>query len=329
MTAALLAGAQQQHPEAFALLRGLVLSTLLDHRNECAAANVGGPSPNGPAPLEVAQKLYAKVRRAFNSAVACELRHAHATEQCFHVRGQALPTHTPTRRWRDTWEVAGFAELVHGCAKQTLLPATPAAQQQPTRDPTPPAHLPPTTRIIYTDGSGDDSRKRHNKSRTPTAGWGFVALQNGDGQADATAQCTYKAWGPVVSDTDDAYSIGAEACTNNTAELSALGHALAWALQCDPNSDEPLLIRYDSTYAANVMTGVWKAVANKKLAQHVNRLWRTASRQLRGQLWCTHVRAHQGHKWNDEADQLANRGRTHGRGARGSDRRGAHQDAPT
>ena len=215
------------------------------------------------------------------------------------------------------------------CAKQTLLPATPAAQPQPTRDPTPPAHLPPTTRIIYTDGSGEDTRKRRNARNAPTAGWGFVALRHGDGQADTTAQCTYKAWGPVVTDTSDDYCIGAESSTNNTAELSALAHALSWALSCDQNSSEPLLIRYDSTYAANVMTGVWKAAANKKLAKHVNKLWRKASCQLRGKLWCTHVRAHQGHKWNDEADQLANRGRTQGRGANGSDHRGADQDAPT
>ena len=63
----------------------------------------------------------------------------------------------------------------------------------------------------------------------PKAGWGFVALQNGDGGADDHAQEVYKAWGPVATDTNDAYHIGAERTTNNTAELSALAHALAWA----------------------------------------------------------------------------------------------------
>ena len=130
-------------------------------------------------------------------------------------------------------------------------------------------------------------------------------------------------------DDNDAYHIGAERCTNNTAELSALAHALSWALTCDSDRSEPLLIRYDSTYAANVMMGVWRPAANKKLARHVNKLWRRASRQLQGQLWCSHVRAHLGHKWNETADKLANRGREHGRGAQGTDARGSDQDAPT
>ena len=127
----------------------------------------------------------------------------------------------------------------------------------------------------------------------------------------------------------DAYHIGAERSTNNTAELSALAHALAWALKCDPNHTEPLLIRYDSIYAAKVMTGEWHPATNKVLARRVNRLWRQASKKLQGKLWCTHVRAHSKHKWNEEADQLANRGRQQGRGAHGNDLRGSAQDAPT
>ena len=34
-------------------------------------------------------------------------------------------------------------------------------------------------------------------------------------------------------------------------------------LTCDSDRNEPLLIRYDSTYAANVMMGVWRPAANK------------------------------------------------------------------
>ena len=43
------------------------------------------------------------------------------------------------------------------------------------------------------------------------------------------AQEVNKVWGPVVTDTNDAYHIGAERATNNTAELSTLAHARAWA----------------------------------------------------------------------------------------------------
>ena len=102
---------QQQHPEAFALLRGLVISSLIDHRNERAAAKRLG-SHNTVPPQEAAQKLYTKIRRALGNALACDLRHTHAMEQCYHVRGQKLPPCTPTRQWRDTWEETGFAERV-------------------------------------------------------------------------------------------------------------------------------------------------------------------------------------------------------------------------
>ena len=320
---------QQQHPQAFALLRGLVLASLIDHRNECAVANKDQAHTRKP-PQEEASRLYGKVRRAFNHAIVCDLRHAQASEQYYHVRGRPLPPTSPTRQWRDTWEETGFAERVHGNPKQKLLPEAPSIQQHPTRNPTPPPQLPPTTRIIYTDGSSDEARKKRKPhDPPPKAGWGFVALQNGDGGADDHAQEVYKAWGPVVTHTNDAYHIGAERTTNNTAELSALAHALAWALKCDPNRTEPLLIRYDSTYAANVMTGKWQPHANKTLARRVNKLWREASKKLGGQLWCTHVRAHHNNKWNEEADKLANGGRLHGRGAQGTDLRGSAQNAPT
>ena len=71
----------------------------------------------------------------------------------------------------------------------------------------------------------------------------------------------------------------------------------------------PALIRYDSTYAANIVTGQWRARANKGLAARIRSLWATAHDHLSGQLWASHVYGHSGHKWNDRADELARRGK--------------------
>ena len=59
----------------------------------------------------------------------------------------------------------------------------------------------------------------------------------------------------VTNARDNGYA-GAQSHTNNTAELSALLHALEWALESDypRHEDDPLLLRYDSQYAANIMT---------------------------------------------------------------------------
>ena len=133
----------------------------------------------------------------------------------------------------------------------------------------------------------------------------------------------------VTNARDNGYA-GAQSHTNNTAELSALLHALEWALESDypRHEDDPLLLRYDSQYAANIMTGRWQPRANKALAGRLRRKWREASVKLRGQLWCTHVRGHSNHQWNDAADKLAKIGRD-GRGASGTDRHGSARDAPT
>ena len=104
--------------------------------------------------------------------------------------------HLYTRREDgDIWEEPGLAQRAHGRATQLLLPQTPNIHQDVTREPTPPPQLPPTTRIIYTDGSSDDTRKAKRAQRAPKAGWGFLALCQGDGKSDDNAQCTYKAWG--------------------------------------------------------------------------------------------------------------------------------------
>ena len=72
--------------------------------------------------------------------------------------------------------------------------------------------------------------------------------------------------------------LGATDRTNNAAELSALGEALLWVLNEAPGSNEiPILIRYDSEYAAQMAHDNWTPSANIKLVEKVRALLGTSS----------------------------------------------------
>jgi ribonuclease HI len=95
--------------------------------------------------------------------------------------------------------------------------------------------------------------------------------------------------------------LGAEVGSNNTAELSAIAHALRWLL--GESKIETAVIRGDSNYALNIASGLWRAKANQDLARRVRDLWDEVSGiiSLNGE----HVPAHRGHRWNERADHLA------------------------
>ena len=67
---------------------------------------------------------------------------------------------------------------------------------------------------IYTDGSG-------GKTGKGSAGWGYVVMEGGEERATG--------WGAVSLDRGDKRWDGAEVGTNNTAEVTAVIRALAWA----------------------------------------------------------------------------------------------------
>ena len=75
---------------------------------------------------------------------------------------------------------------------------------------------PPTTSpvfVAYLDGSSDAG----------LAGWGFAIVTGGDGINDTDGTCVTEAHGPVVTNPDHPAYLGAQAFTNNTADLTALG----------------------------------------------------------------------------------------------------------
>ena len=107
--------------------------------------------------------------------------------------------------------------------------------------------------------------------------------------------------GSVVTEAGEEGYIGATVGSNNTAELSAFAHALRWILMSHKSGR--VVLRGDSEYAMNVGSGKWKGKANKELVRSVRNLWNEVASS--NEVTTEHVRAHDGHRWNERADHLA------------------------
>ncbi len=151
---------------------------------------------------------------------------------------------------------------------------------------------------IYVDGSCEENR---NVTDATPAGWGFAVVRGDTGLGRGRGEIIHESSGPVITNPDVAGFLGAEVGSNNTAELSAIGHALRWVLES--GREDGIVIRADSQYALNIGSSAWRAKKNKALALRIQSLWNEVSGlcQLSGE----HVRAHRGHRWNERADHLA------------------------
>ena len=151
---------------------------------------------------------------------------------------------------------------------------------------------------IYVDGSCEENR--NVTSKTP-AGWGFCIISGDSGIGKGGGDVILERSGPVVTEESADGFLGAEVGSNNTAELSAIAHAMRWLLS--ENDSRDVVLRGDSQYALNIASGEWRAKANKDLAGSVRALWSEVA-SLHS-LYAEHIRAHRGHRWNERADHLA------------------------
>ena len=159
--------------------------------------------------------------------------------------------------------------------------------------------------LLYTDGSAEDGPP-------PRAGWGWLSVIP-DPKGKPARECTpiTSQWGPVITDSQSPHSLGALKLTNNTGELSAIGHALQWASTCAILGEvAEIQIRTDSQWAIGALSGD-RIKRNKLLVKMVKDiLERTRALKLVTLIW---IRGHQTNDsdvayWNAEADRLAGLG---------------------
>ena len=151
---------------------------------------------------------------------------------------------------------------------------------------------------IYVDGSCEENR--NVTSETP-AGWGFCVIEGDNGLGRGHGNLIYEESGKVITDRDSDFFLGAKVGSNNTAELSAIAHALRWLLI--ENDKKNIIIKGDSQYAMNITMGKWKIKANRELALWVQNLWKEVL--FTKKINFEHIKAHRGHRWNERADHLA------------------------
>lgn len=180
------------------------------------------------------------------------------------------------------------------------------------------------TIIIYIDGSCPNNVDV--ASRKNYAGFGCVAIKNDKNISDKDKKCLCKLYGPVELDFKSKYFIGATLGSNNTGELTAFGEALLWIQSYIPGSN-PIILRYDSEYAAKSTLGIFNGEKNKELVLKVQQLYKdvllqrknrivkssssSSSSNLKdgeGLIILKHVKAHSGDYFNDLVDQLAKDG---------------------
>ena len=151
---------------------------------------------------------------------------------------------------------------------------------------------------IYVDGSCSENRNVSSETR---AGWGLCVIVNDGGPGNGKGHLLTELSGEGITNEEVGGYLGAEVGSNNTAELSAIAHALRWILS--ESEVDSATIRGDSNYALNIASGLWKAKANQALARRVSDLWDEVSGIVT--LVGEHVPAHRGHRWNERADHLA------------------------
>ena len=152
---------------------------------------------------------------------------------------------------------------------------------------------------IYTDGACKGNKNVHSKQAP--AGWGVVVV---DGMSQRKIM---ELFGPVVLDKSLPFYMNAIVCSNNTAELTAIGEALLWLRDFGHSYPGAAVIRFDSEYAAKSVQGIFNGKKNLELIKYIREVLREVRAGGRELHW-EHVKGHSGDEMNERADYLAGLG---------------------
>eukprot|EP01050_Picozoa_sp_SAG11_P010646 SAG11_NODE_1078_length_5963_cov_5.690825_7_plen_223_part_00 len=163
---------------------------------------------------------------------------------------------------------------------------------------------------MYTDGGCDD--QQGDESTWGAAGWGAAVYRVQTECLDPADELEEVAnlYGPVVTDPDSEWFLGADRGSNQTGELCGVIQALLWLLKLPSDDAEVVFICSDSIYALNQVEGRWRINRNEVLIRCGQRLLAQV-RQKRHVQFC-HVRGHCDNMGNERADQLVQWGKTSG-----------------
>ena len=175
--------------------------------------------------------------------------------------------------------------------------------------------------VIDTDGSciSEEKNAKHSSNITSKAGWGFVAHSQFDSSLLSNLSGSIidgaDKWGPVITSPDYIDYLGANTHTNNTAELSALGHAFLWTLDYISKGSKNQLFsfyfRSDSVYAVKSILGRFckHNEDNIKLIRKCSTLLATITSIDNVNVEFIYAKGHSGDAWNDLVDELSKKGR--------------------
>ena len=156
---------------------------------------------------------------------------------------------------------------------------------------------------IYSDGGcdGNGAKGIWGKAR-----YGAVIYACG---TDGTVTEVADLYGPVVTDVQSEWFMGAVKGTNQTGELCGVIQALLWLLE-HAFDDHGVVICVNSLYARNQLEGYWRVNCNKDLIEVRHDFLRRV--RVQREVTFVHVKGHSTDGGNDRADKLVQWGKSEG-----------------
>ena len=287
----------RDHPEAFTLVRSIMIQKLDAASTAAWHAPQSGAPPAASDLYRTAATVYGNVRHGLQEAIHGEHAKLALIERRLLAAGCKLPQIPPTARWRQKWRWMLTPSL-----EQTLLPRTPPwatilrsnpARLAPRPDWAPPAVLPAVTQVyVATSDKGD--------------AWAVVAVRGGDAHTDANATLSHEGAGPMV--TDALSPLYVEATGKDAAVLHATH--LAYCLAADGMyGPSGIVIRVDTKFAHTV-AGMHPGEGHATQLEATMRKSRAKCAAGR-QVWLAGSRQGAGFWWADRATALANQCASH------------------